>query len=258
MLTRKVTDDDRFTRLSSSAQALYMHLNMSADDDGFNSQVSIAMFRAHASVGDLEALLSGRFILQFDNGVIVIKHWRMANALRKDRYTPTAFKEELAKLNLKENGAYTERLPDGCQMVAKRLPDGCHSIDKKRVEKERVEENKRACARDEDPGENDGFDAFWNAYPRKSGDIRQVYFEYLGVIRQGVKPETLLEAVTWQAAEKGQYMPNADKWLRNRGWTEQKNASAQKKNNADIQAERERFYTQAAEEMDWESLGDKI
>lgn len=135
MLTRRVTDDDRFTRLSSSAQALYMHLNMGADDDGFNNQVSIAMFRAHASVQDLEALLSGRFILQFDNGVIVIKHWRMANALRKDRYTPTAFKEELARLNLKENGAYTERLPDGCQMVAERLPDGCHRIDKNREDK---------------------------------------------------------------------------------------------------------------------------
>lgn len=135
MLTRRVTDDDRFTRLSSSAQALYLHLNMGADDDGFNNQVSIAMFRAHASVQDLEALLSGRFILQFDNGVIVIKHWRMANALRKDRYTPTAFKEELARLNLKENGAYTERLPNGCQMVAERLPDGCHRIDKNREDK---------------------------------------------------------------------------------------------------------------------------
>ncbi len=130
MLTRKVTDDDRFMELSSSAQALYMHLNMSADDDGFNSQVSIAMFRAHASIQDLEALLAKRFILQFENGVIVIKHWRMANALRKDRYTPTVFKEELACLNLKDNGAYTERLPDGCQVVAGRLPDGCRRIDK--------------------------------------------------------------------------------------------------------------------------------
>ena len=98
MLTRKVTDDDHFTDLSSSAQALYLHLTMSADDDGFCNQLSTAMFRSHASVQDLEALLEKRFLLQFDNGVIVIKHWRMANALRKDRYTPTAFQEELAKL----------------------------------------------------------------------------------------------------------------------------------------------------------------
>ena len=121
MFTKKVTDDDNFMALSSSAQALYLHLSMSADDDGFCNQVAISMFKAHASVQDLQTLLDKRYVYQFDNGVIVIKHWRMANALRKDRYTPTAFQEELAKLGIKENGAYTW-LPDGCQMVAERLP----------------------------------------------------------------------------------------------------------------------------------------
>jgi hypothetical protein len=160
MFTKKVTDDDNFMSLSASAQALYLHLSMSADDDGFCNQISASMFKAHASVQDLEALLSKRYVYQFENGVIVIKHWRMANALRKDRYTPTAFQEELKQLKIKENGAYTmgdgglvatwlpdgcqmvaERLPDGCQMVAERLPDGCQmvatgkdSIDKNRLD----------------------------------------------------------------------------------------------------------------------------
>ena len=131
MFTKKVTDDDNFMALSSSAQALYLHLSMSADDDGFCNQVSISMFKAHASVQDLEALLEKRYIYQFENGVIVIKHWRMANALRKDRYTPTAFQEELRQLQLKDNGSYTW-LPDGCQSVAERLPQdsiGKNSID---------------------------------------------------------------------------------------------------------------------------------
>ena len=131
MFTKKVTDDDNFMALSSSAQALYLHLSMSADDDGFCNQVSISMFKAHASVQDLEALLEKRYIYQFENGVIVIKHWRMANALRKDRYTPTAFQEELKQLQLKDNGSYTW-LPDGCQVVAERLPQdsiGKNSID---------------------------------------------------------------------------------------------------------------------------------
>lgn len=144
MMTRKVTDDDNFISLSSSAQALYLHLSMSADDDGFCNQVSVAMFRAHASLQDLGALLEKRYLYQFENGVIVIKHWRMANALRKDRYTPTTFREELAKLRIKENGAYTlgkdgrpvaEWLPDGCQMVAGRLPQD--RIDKVRKDKDR-------------------------------------------------------------------------------------------------------------------------
>lgn len=125
MFTKKVTDDDHFMELSASAQALYLHLNMSADDDGFCNQISVAMFKAHASVQDLEALLEKRYLLRFEDGVIVIKHWRMANAIRKDRYTPTAFQEDLAKLQIKENGSYTmvaDWLPDGCQVVATCLP----------------------------------------------------------------------------------------------------------------------------------------
>lgn len=142
MFTKKVTDDDNFMALSSSAQALYLHLSMSADDDGFCNQVSICMFKAHASVQDLEALLEKRFIYQFENGVIVIKHWRMANALRKDRHQPTNFQEELAMLQIKDNGSYTW-LPNGCRMVAERLPQdriGKDSIGKDRVGEDSVEE----------------------------------------------------------------------------------------------------------------------
>ena len=130
MFTKKITDDDHFLNLSSSAQALYLHLSMNADDDGFCNQITASMFKAHASVTDLEALLKNRYIYQFDSGVIVIKHWRMANALRKDRYTPTAFKNEMAMLKVGETGAY--KLPDSTDLVAERLPQvrlGKDSID---------------------------------------------------------------------------------------------------------------------------------
>ena len=143
MFTKKVTDDDNFMALSSSAQALYLHLSMSADDDGFCNQVSISMFKAHASVQDLQALLEKRYIYQFENGVIVIKHWRMANALRKDRYTPTAFQEELSHLDIKDNGSYTW-LPDGCQTVADWLPQdsiGKNSIEEISIDKSSAGEN---------------------------------------------------------------------------------------------------------------------
>lgn len=135
MFTKKVTDDDNFMALSSSAQALYLHLSMCADDDGFCNQVSISMFKAHASIQDLQALLEKRYIYQFENGVIVIKHWRMANALRKDRYTPTAFQEELKQLSIKSNGSYTW-LPSGCQAVADCLPQD--SIGKVSIDKENI------------------------------------------------------------------------------------------------------------------------
>ena len=118
MFTKKITDDDNFISLPSSTQALYFHLNQGADDDGFNNQVQMAMWKAHASIDDLKVLMAKNYIIRFESGVIVIKHWRMHNTLRKDRYTPTSFQDELRLLGIKENGAYTL----GCQTVAKRLP----------------------------------------------------------------------------------------------------------------------------------------
>lgn len=118
MFTKKVSDSDAFIEMSSAAQALYFHLNQGADDDGFNNQIQIAMLKSHASLDDLKVLMMKNFIIRFDSGVIVIKHWRMHNTLRKDRYTPTNFQEELSLLGIKDNGSYTL----GCQMVANRLP----------------------------------------------------------------------------------------------------------------------------------------
>ena len=141
MLTRKVTDDDHFMSLSASAQALYLHLSMCADDDGFCNQVALCMFKAHASVSDLESLLTLRYVYQFESGVIVIKHWRMANALRKDRYTPTVWQKEFAQLSLKENGSYTL---SGCQVVANGLPSGCPNITKDNLIKSNSSGQKRA------------------------------------------------------------------------------------------------------------------
>lgn len=139
MFTKKITDDDNFTSLSASAQALYFHLNTCADDDGFNNQVSLAMFKAHASVDDLKVLLAKNYVIRFESGVIVIKHWRMHNTLRKDRYTPTAFQHELKQLGIKDNGSYTIGVPSGCQMVADRLPQD--SVGKDSVAEENIELN---------------------------------------------------------------------------------------------------------------------
>lgn len=140
MFSKKITDDDNFISLGSSAQALYFHLNQGADDDGFNNQVQMAMWKAHASADDLKVLMAKSYIIRFDNGVIVIKHWRMHNTLRKDRYTPTNFQDELKMLGIKSNGSYTldsskmEWLPNGCQMVAV----GKESIGKESVGKESI------------------------------------------------------------------------------------------------------------------------
>lgn len=110
MFTQKIIDSDAFLDMPLSAQALYFHLAMRADDDGFvNNPKKITRYIGSAE-DDLKMLLAKRFIIIFESGVIVIKHWRMHNAIKKDRYHPTDYREEYARLETKENGAYTERV----------------------------------------------------------------------------------------------------------------------------------------------------
>lgn len=110
MFTRKVTDSDAFLDMPLSSQALYFHLNMNADDDGFVNNPKKIQRTIGASPDDLALLIMKRFLIGFDKGVIVIKHWRMHNTLKSDRYRPTQYQEELAMLELKENKSYTERI----------------------------------------------------------------------------------------------------------------------------------------------------
>lgn len=109
MFTQKIVDSDAFLDMPLSSQVLYFHLAMRADDDGFvNNPKKITRYIG-AAEDDLKLLLAKRFILGFESGVIVIKHWRMHNAIKKDRYHPTEYKDEMAMLELKGNNAYTER-----------------------------------------------------------------------------------------------------------------------------------------------------
>ena len=112
MFTKKIVDSDAFLDMPLSTQALYFHLNMRADDDGFVNNPKKIQRMIGASEDDLKLLLAKRFVLGFDSGIVVIKHWRMHNLLRKDRYNPTQYGEERAALTLNDNGSYTEILPE--------------------------------------------------------------------------------------------------------------------------------------------------
>lgn len=109
MFARSLIDSDAFLEMPLSAQALYFHLNMRADDDGFINNPKRITDYVGAAADDLKLLLAKRFIIVFDSGVIVIRHWRMHNTLKSDRYHPTNYQEEFATLCLEENKAYSER-----------------------------------------------------------------------------------------------------------------------------------------------------
>lgn len=110
MLSNKIVDSDAFLDMPLSAQALYFHLVMRADDDGFVNNPKKILRYISASEDDLRLLYAKRFILGFESGVIVIKHWRMHNAIKSDRYHPTDYQAELARLAINPNKSYTDRI----------------------------------------------------------------------------------------------------------------------------------------------------
>lgn len=109
MLSKKVTDTDAFLDLPLSSQALYFHLNMHADDDGFVDNVNTIQRMVGASKDDEKLLIAKRFILEFEgSGIIVIKDWRLHNYIRKDTYNKTLYRDELSQLDIDENGSYQQ------------------------------------------------------------------------------------------------------------------------------------------------------
>lgn len=144
MFTQRIIDSDAFLDMPLSTQALYFHLAMRADDDGFINNPKKIMRIVGASDDDLRLLLTKRFVLGFESGVIVIKHWRMHNYIRKDRYHPTQYQDEIHRLCLKDNGAYTEAVnqlsTNGQPNVGQWLPES--RVEENRVDQSSVEESR--------------------------------------------------------------------------------------------------------------------
>ena len=112
MFAKTIVLSDAFLDMPLSARCLYFTLGMLADDDGFVNSPKSIMRQAGASTDDLSLLMAKRFILAFDSGVIVIKHWRIHNYIQKDRYKESKYMEEKATLMIDQNGAYTECIQD--------------------------------------------------------------------------------------------------------------------------------------------------
>jgi len=109
MFSTDIVESDAFLDMPLSAQALYIHLNMSADNDGFVNPKRIVRMTG-AATDDLQILLAKRFLLTFDSGIAVIKHWWINNTKRHDRHVPTSYQKELSELGLKPNKAYTKNI----------------------------------------------------------------------------------------------------------------------------------------------------
>lgn len=167
MFSKKIVESDAFLDMPLSSQALYFHLCMGADDDGFLNAPKRIMRMLGCTKGDLEILARNKFILCFESGIVVIKHWRINNNIQKDRYKSTQYIEELSQLTIKENNAYTwinprlpilfesvdtNGIPDGSKMDTDCIQDGYtlytqNSIDKNRIDKSSIEKKREGFAK---------------------------------------------------------------------------------------------------------------
>lgn len=137
MFAKTIIDSDAFLDMPMSTQCLYFHLAMRADDDGFINNPKKIQRMIGASDNDMDMLYWKSFLIRFEDGVVVIKHWKIHNYIQKDRYKPTVYQEEKALLSEKENGVYTLCIQDVSEMETQvRLDKDSKKLDKVSTETE--------------------------------------------------------------------------------------------------------------------------
>lgn len=183
MFSLDVVNTDNFLEMSSSAQCLYFHLGMRADDDGFVSSPKMIAKIANCGEDDLRLLATKGYIIPFEKGIIVITHWKQSNYIQKDRYKPTVYQREKAELILEKDGVYrmeTECIQDVSRMEAQ-----------VRLGKDSIGKNKNYSVH---------FESFWDAYPRKK-EKAKAYKCYNARLKEGYSEEELLTAAVEYAKE---------------------------------------------------------
>ena len=181
MFAKTIIDSDAFLEMPSSSQMLYFHLSMRADDDGFVNNPKRIMRMIGSGEDDLKLLFVKRFLIGFESGVVVIKHWKIHNYIQKDRYTKTMYQDEFARLDTKGNKAYTELTEPSNQAITSQCIQDVYKMDTQvRLGKDRLGKvisiepppdegslkNKEAHSKAE---VSDFFESLWKLYPKKRG-----------------------------------------------------------------------------------------
>lgn len=172
MFAKTIIDSDAFLDMPLSTQSLYFHLSMRADDDGFINNPKKIQRMVGCGDDDLKLLMAKRFILVFDSGVIVIKHWKIHNYIRNDRYKPTLYQEEKAELAEKNSKAYTFKteviesenhlgIPDDNRM-------GYQMDTQVRLGKDRLVKDKKKNSVEPSSTMPELFEKIWKIYPKKT------------------------------------------------------------------------------------------
>lgn len=214
MFSKTIIDSDAFLEMPLSTQALYFHLNMRADDDGFINNPKKIQRMVGCADDDFKILLAKRFIMAFESGVIVIKHWRLHNCIRRDTYKETLYIEEKSSLYVKPDGAYTDHPLEALPApVTPPLQFRDEDVTQIRIDKDR----------EDNISPQGNFELFWKTYPKKVGkEAARKAFK-----KVKVNINALLSAVEDQKRceqwlkDGGQYIPNPATWLNQGRWEDE-------------------------------------
>lgn len=215
MFSLAVTDTDAFQDMPTSSQALYFHLGMHGDDDGFVGSPKKIARAAGCNDDDLRLLITKGFIIPFDTGIVVIRDWKINNTLKNDRYHETLYRDEKSLLILDETNRY--RLGNSLEPPRNQLGTSLepeHNTTQQNI----TQQNKDKTAKP--PG---GFDEFWKAYPKKKNkiDAQKAFAKVKAPL------QTLLDAIERQKQSEqwkkdgGQFIPYPATWLKRGAWEDE-------------------------------------
>lgn len=221
MFDKTITNSDKFLEMPVSTQNLYFHLSMNADDDGFVDNWKSIIKISSAKEDDLKILIAKSYVIPFESGVIVIKHWRINNFLRKDRHIDTHYIDEMKQLDITTNNEY--ELKDWST-------NGQPSIEKNRIDKNSIyilcpkkdlDEGQKVEVLDEI---DSLFELFWTNYPKKEKKKDTYNWfkknkptkEFVDYLVECVKKQSMSRQ--WS---KRQYIPLPSTWLNGRRWEDE-------------------------------------
>ena len=211
MFAKTIIDSDAFLDMPLSSQSLYFHLSMRADDDGFINNAKKIQRMLGCADDDLKILLAKNFIIPFETGVCVIKHWKIHNLIQKDRYKATVYEDEKNKLSIKNNNVYT--------MDTECIHDVSNLETQVRLgEVSLVKASKKHTSKNYE--DYPDFLQFWSAYPRK--DDKKKSFE--AWLKHKPNIYHVLNALSWQVEtqqwlkDNGQFIPLGETYINGHRW----------------------------------------
>jgi DnaD/phage-associated family protein len=152
MFAKSIIDSDQFLDMPATAQLLYFHLGMRADDDGFINNPKSIMRNVRGTEDDMRILIAKKYIIPFESGVVVIRHWRIHNYIQKDRYKTTNCNDEKALLEYNEKTKVYDISKDCIQTVNTLDTDCIQTVNKldTQIRLDKIRLDKSSSSREEE------------------------------------------------------------------------------------------------------------